>query len=159
MTASELALLLLALTLPLASGAGERGESHERRRIIVQRLNDETLRAALKDGCALALVRVLAVDIVAPGTRSESASAELAVERVIHGEVGPSISAWAYTKADTLVRPNHRYIVVLGPGKLRLPLGELVEVPAGSEDEAVRVHHEAVERLRETVKPRGDDGR
>jgi len=124
----------------------------------MERLSDDVLRAALDDGRSLALVLVLSTSVSDPGTMSESLEAELAVEQVLLGQPAPRVSAWTWSHPNLV--PGHRYLVVfgggfskMGPGgREKLALGAILEVSHGAEAEAVRVHGEALERLRKQRK-------
>ncbi len=160
MTALGCAVLFLAVHATADFRTTNAEVTRERSQVAVTTIGEDLLRGVLEHNYALALVRVASVKVVAPGTRSEAAVAELSIERVLYGTLPPKLTARRYTgNGDTLVRRDLRYVVMLKQGMSHSPLLAFVEVLPGAEDEAVRVHHEAIERLRKTVKPRGDDGR
>lgn len=113
-------------------------------------LSEKTLRACREPGVAIVLARVTKAEIEAPGTRSEMAVLDLAVERTICGEAPPALSAWRYTsRGDTILQEGERYVVVCskGSGPVDYGLGDFVPVPPGREAEVVEAHLAAVKRM------------
>lgn len=113
-------------------------------------LSDESLQACREPGVAVVLARVTKAEIDNPGTRSEMAILDLAVERTLCGEVPPAVSVWRYTsRGDTVLREKERYVVVCAKrnGPVDHSLGEFVPVPAGRETEVVEAHLAALKRL------------
>jgi hypothetical protein len=122
----------------------------ERKASKMERIGDEALRAGLEAGNAVALVRVLAVKLHAPGSRSEHITVELQVERALCGSPPEKVRAWSFTKnGDPLVSESHRYVMVLlaAQGYAPFGLGDRVEVPPGREAEAVETHERALASL------------
>ncbi len=142
--------LLLACALP---GGGAERPQVERKAIRMDRLSDEALRACQDPGSAVALVRVRAVELHAPGTRSEHVIADLDVERALCGSPPPALKAWSFTsKGALLVAEGRRYVmaVLAAQGYARFGIGDRVEVPPGREDEAVELHRKALAALAAT---------
>ncbi len=144
------ALVYTAVLLAIGAPPAGREAASAERKDNVEQISDELLRRVLQDNLAVALVRVVATEVAAPGTRSEAAVADLAVERVVFGDLAPTVAAWRYGAKETTLVQTHRYVVVVKRGMDYTPLLGFVEVPPGAEDEAVRVHREALERLRKT---------
>jgi hypothetical protein len=118
-------------------------------------LSKKTLRACRDPGVVIALVRVTKAEIDNPGTRSEMAVLDLAVERPICGEAPPSLSAWRYTsRGNTVLQEGRRYVAVCarGVGPVDYGLGDFVPVPEGKETEIVDAHLAAVKRTPATGK-------
>ncbi len=116
----------------------------------MERIADEALRGGLEPGNAVALVRVLAVKLHAPGSRSEHVTVELQVEHVLCGSPPDRVAAWSFTsKGDKLVAENRRYVMVLlaAQGYAPFGLGDRVEVLPGQEAEAVEAHQKALAAL------------
>ena len=142
---------LLVLTGAEAHARGPE-RSASTRGAHVERLGDEVLQNCLSHDRALALVRVRSVSIAAQGTRSESTNAAILVERLIHGSLARELTAWRWSgHGHPLVHPGRLYVMMLAPNTPRSTIGAWVEVPAGAEDEAVRVHREALERLKKAT--------
>jgi hypothetical protein len=140
----------LLLSCAQAHAAAPPLAAMERKGSKMERIGDEALRSGLEPGNAVALVRVLAVKLHAPGSRSEHITVELQVERALSGTPPEKLQAWSFTKnGDLLVTESHRYVMVLlaAQGYAPFGLGERVEVPPGREAEAIETHERALATL------------
>lgn len=149
MNAALAALLALACA-PAPGGGGGAPAKPAQRKVAMERLSDEALRACAEPGNAIALVRVERVSISAPGTRSEHVKAELAVEQALCGSPPARLVAWSFTsKGDTLLDAGRRYLVVLlaAQGYAPFGIGDHLEVAPGREAEALEQHRKALAAL------------
>lgn len=141
----------LRIVQRMAPSGATSGNDTARQTRKVTILDEQVLRAAIDHGESIALVHVIRASISSPGTRSELAVLEVAVERSLRGDIPSRLSLCRYTsRGDTVLQPGKKYVVTFDRGDMTpVPweLGAFVAVAEGTESHAVDAHLAALRRL------------
>lgn len=141
--------LMLVFAGHLEAVQGKRKASKFKPKKVAIMLTDQEIKEALTEGAEIALVKVVKVEVEAPGTRGQRTRYHFRIDRNLTGQLNGTVDAARYGAA-ALQTGQHAVVALLKSSRFGLELLSFVIVPEDKKDDAVKAHLERIEKLKST---------